>query len=119
MRYHEPVALRRNCEAVAIPSGHKVMLDAGDEVLITQSLGGTYTVVVLRVGYAPKRFPNTTVAAGGTATVDAVLRIDVGSDVCSQRLDDLAAQARLRLGHGLAGGRLGLGSDRAHSGFEA
>lgn len=34
---------------------------------------GTYTVVVLRVGYAPKRFPNTTVAAGGTATVDAVL----------------------------------------------
>ncbi|MBP1685145.1 MAG: hypothetical protein H6Q33_1288, partial [Deltaproteobacteria bacterium] len=39
MRSHEPVALRRDCEAVAIPSGQKVMLHAGDELLITQSLG--------------------------------------------------------------------------------
>ena len=44
MRSHEPVALRRDCEAVAIPSGSKVMLHAGDEVLITQSLGGSFTV---------------------------------------------------------------------------
>lgn len=44
MRPHEPVALRRDCEAVAIPSGQKVMLHAGDEVLITQSLGGSFTV---------------------------------------------------------------------------
>jgi len=44
MRSHEPVALRRDCEAVAIPSGQKVMLHAGDELLITQSLGGSFTV---------------------------------------------------------------------------
>jgi len=44
MRYHEPVALRRDCEAVSIPSGQRVLLQSGDEVLITQSLGGSYTV---------------------------------------------------------------------------
>ena len=44
MRSHEPVALRRDCEAVAIPDGSKVMLHAGEEVLITQSLGGSFTV---------------------------------------------------------------------------
>ena len=44
MRPHEPVTLRRDCEAVAIPSGQKVMLHGGDEVLITQSLGGSFTV---------------------------------------------------------------------------
>lgn len=44
MRSHEPVALRRDCEAVAIPGGSKVMLHAGEEVLITQSLGGSFTV---------------------------------------------------------------------------
>lgn len=44
MRSHEPVALRRDCEAVAIPSGQKTVLRAGDEVLITQALGGSFTV---------------------------------------------------------------------------
>lgn len=44
MRSQEPVALHRDCEAVAIPSGSRVFLRAGDEVVITQSLGGSYTV---------------------------------------------------------------------------
>lgn len=39
----EPIALRRDVDAVAIPSGGKVQLHAGDEVVVTQSLGG-YTV---------------------------------------------------------------------------
>jgi len=40
----EPIALRRDVDAVAIPSGGKVQLHAGDEVVVTQSLGGSYTV---------------------------------------------------------------------------
>lgn len=40
----EPIALRRDVDAVAIPSGGKVQLFAGDEVVVTQALGGSFTV---------------------------------------------------------------------------
>jgi probable FeS assembly SUF system protein SufT len=42
---NEQMTLRRDCEANRIPSGQKVMLPAGAPVRITQSLGGTYTVM--------------------------------------------------------------------------
>jgi probable FeS assembly SUF system protein SufT len=45
MRYSEPVELKRDCPAVMIPAGTPTILPAGTEVTITQSLGGTYTVV--------------------------------------------------------------------------
>ncbi len=45
MKTNEPIILSRDCEAVQIPSGKKVMLPAGSQVTVTQSLGGTYTVV--------------------------------------------------------------------------
>ena len=38
------ITLSRECEALQIPSGHPIVLPAGMEVVITQSLGGTYTV---------------------------------------------------------------------------
>ncbi|MBI4353258.1 MAG: DUF59 domain-containing protein, partial [Candidatus Omnitrophica bacterium] len=44
MSLQEFVTLKRDCEAVEIPSGRKMTLPAGTEVVITQSLGGTYTV---------------------------------------------------------------------------
>lgn len=40
----QSVELRRDVEAVQIPSGSLVMLTKGQKVVITQSLGGTYTV---------------------------------------------------------------------------
>jgi probable FeS assembly SUF system protein SufT len=40
------VTLKRDVEASVIPVGTKVTLNAGEEAYITQSLGGTYTVVV-------------------------------------------------------------------------
>jgi probable FeS assembly SUF system protein SufT len=46
METTEPVALKRNVEASVIPVGTKVTLEAGEPAYITQSLGGTYTVVV-------------------------------------------------------------------------
>jgi probable FeS assembly SUF system protein SufT len=42
----EQVELTRDCEATQVPAGDKVVLEKGCEVMITQSLGGTYTVQV-------------------------------------------------------------------------
>jgi probable FeS assembly SUF system protein SufT len=42
----ERVQLIRDCEAVEIPAGDKVTLPKGTEVIVTQALGGTFTVQV-------------------------------------------------------------------------
>ena len=36
--------LSRDCEAIQIPSGHKTTVPAGTQGVITQSLGGSYTI---------------------------------------------------------------------------
>jgi probable FeS assembly SUF system protein SufT len=45
MHEEGPVALTRPVEAIEIPYGTRVMLPAGAPVRITQSLGGSYTVL--------------------------------------------------------------------------
>lgn len=45
MRYSEPIALRRDIEAIQIPVGTPVKIHAGTEVRITQALGDTYTII--------------------------------------------------------------------------
>jgi len=42
----EPITLTRDCDAVVIPAGTKVTLQKGESAYITQSLGGSYTVIV-------------------------------------------------------------------------
>lgn len=42
----EPVTLTRDVEAAIVPVGTKVTLQKGETAYITQSLGGSYTVVV-------------------------------------------------------------------------
>jgi probable FeS assembly SUF system protein SufT len=46
MQMNEPVTLSRDVEAAVIPAGAKVTLQKGQQAYITQSLGGSYTVVV-------------------------------------------------------------------------
>ena len=46
MNNNEPVKLARDVEAAIIPVGDKVTLQKGEEAYITQSLGGSYTVIV-------------------------------------------------------------------------
>ena len=46
----ERVELSRDCEAIQIPAGHPVTLEKGWEVVITQSLGGSYTVQAPQYG---------------------------------------------------------------------
>ncbi len=41
----ELITLVRDCTAVQIPNGNAVTLKAGTKIRITQSLGGTYTVI--------------------------------------------------------------------------
>jgi probable FeS assembly SUF system protein SufT len=42
----EEILLKRDCPAVLIPAGSKITLQAGEPVVITQALGGSYTVVI-------------------------------------------------------------------------
>jgi probable FeS assembly SUF system protein SufT len=46
MNKDEPISLTRDVEAALIPVGDKVTLQKGESAYITQSLGGSYTVVV-------------------------------------------------------------------------
>lgn len=46
MNSHEPKTLTRDVEASVVPVGTKVTLMKGEQAHITQSLGGTYTVIV-------------------------------------------------------------------------
>lgn len=41
---HQEIILQRDCDAIQIPSGTTLVLPAGTQVIVTQSLGGTYTV---------------------------------------------------------------------------
>src|SRR5215470_15877056 len=49
-RTDEPIKLMRDCQVVAVPAGHTLMLPQGTEVMITQSLGGCYTLLVTSYG---------------------------------------------------------------------
>ena len=46
MESNQPIQLKRDVEAAIVPSGMRVTLMRGEEALITQSLGGNYTVMV-------------------------------------------------------------------------
>jgi probable FeS assembly SUF system protein SufT len=46
MNANEPITLNRDVDAAVIPVGTKVTLQKGEQAHITQSLGGTYTVIV-------------------------------------------------------------------------
>jgi len=41
---HQEIELSRDCDAVQIPSGNPILLPAGTRVMITQRLGGSFTV---------------------------------------------------------------------------
>src|SRR6185503_5859472 len=46
MHDHPPVTLLRDVAAAVVPVGTKVTLLKGEQAYITQSLGGSYTVIV-------------------------------------------------------------------------
>ena len=44
LELHTPIDLTRDCQATLIPGGQKVTLSQGDCVVVTQALGGSFTV---------------------------------------------------------------------------
>jgi len=46
MNSNEPITLTRDVEGTVVPAGDKVTLQKGEQAHITQSLGGSYTIVV-------------------------------------------------------------------------
>lgn len=46
MQPREVVRLNRDCDALLIPSGDQISLKKGQEVMITQALGGSYSVII-------------------------------------------------------------------------
>ena len=47
---YEWIELSRDCEAVLVPAGHTVLLAKGTRAVITQSLGGSFTLHVPNYG---------------------------------------------------------------------
>jgi probable FeS assembly SUF system protein SufT len=47
---HTSIELQRDCEATVIPGGDRITLRRGDQVRVTQALGGSFTVTTSR-GY--------------------------------------------------------------------
>src|ERR1022692_3315325 len=41
---YAPIELGQDCDVTLIPSGQKMTLRAGEQVVVTQALGGTFTV---------------------------------------------------------------------------
>jgi probable FeS assembly SUF system protein SufT len=48
MNSEKSITLRRDCTAIMVPSGEQIPLRAGSSVWVTQSLGGSYTVMTDR-----------------------------------------------------------------------
>ena len=46
MHDNETIPLKRDCPAVRIPAGEKVLVPEGTEVVIAQALGGSFTVLI-------------------------------------------------------------------------
>jgi probable FeS assembly SUF system protein SufT len=47
---NDPIKTSRDAEVVAVPAGHTLTLPAGTEVVVTQALGGSYTLLVPSYG---------------------------------------------------------------------
>ena len=76
---HEEIELTRDCEAIRIPQGNTITLPAGMKVVVTQSLGGSYTVAT-DTGFLVRITDANADALGfERQTVDAAPAADSGS----------------------------------------
>ena len=76
---YERTRLKRAAEAVMIPSGDPIVLDEGSEATITQSLGGSYTLITDR-GMMVRLSGTEVEAIGKEPLVVAKLEGDVTKD---------------------------------------
>lgn len=79
------IVLAREVEAIQIPSGDAVILPAGSPVVITQTLGGTYTVAT-QSGLA--RISSTDKDALGITEEEAVKKAEVSQELSDAPLEE-------------------------------
>jgi probable FeS assembly SUF system protein SufT len=87
MKTNERITLSRDCEAIQIPSGQKIILPVGTEVTLTQSLGGSYTVTTDR-GYLV-RIANKDADAIGVETTKKLSATEGSADLEKSVWDQL------------------------------
>jgi probable FeS assembly SUF system protein SufT len=80
----EFIILKRDCDAVLIPSGEKIKLLAGEPVTVTQALGGSFTVVIhgnmaridaTNADALGKEAPQNSVNSGEPLTEEAIYKV--------------------------------------------
>ena len=86
MKSEKPIALTRDCTAVMIPSGEKVLVPEGATATITQSLGGSYTLITERGLMV--RISGKEVEAIGKP-VENVVDVAPGEDVAPEKLEEM------------------------------
>jgi probable FeS assembly SUF system protein SufT len=88
MNANEPVTLTRDVEASIVPAGTKVTLLKGEQAHVTQSLGGSYTVIVngnmFRIGGQDADALGYEVAAKTTAPVGPMSQEEVEKEIWAQ-----------------------------------
>jgi probable FeS assembly SUF system protein SufT len=91
-RTDEPIKLTRDCQVVAVPAGHDLLLPQGTEVMITQSLGGSYTVLVPSYG-GLFRLANRDADAIGIQTAPVETLVSSGQALSGEALEKEVWQA--------------------------
>src|SRR6058998_2613859 len=86
MNMREEVTFSRNAEAVMIPSGDHVLVPNGSRATITQSLGGSYTLITER-GLMVRVSGREVEAIGKTA--ENVAEIKEGEELTPEKLEEL------------------------------
>jgi probable FeS assembly SUF system protein SufT len=91
-RTDEPIKLTRDCQVVAVPAGHTLMLSQGTEVMVTQSLGGSYTLLVPSYG-GLFRLANRDADAIGMQTTPVETLVSSGQALSGEALEKEVWQA--------------------------
>ena len=86
MNMREEVTLNRNADAVMIPSGERVLIPEGAHATITQSLGGSYTLITDR-GLMVRVSGKEVEAIGKTA--ENVAEVKEGEELTPEKLEEL------------------------------
>jgi probable FeS assembly SUF system protein SufT len=87
MNMREEVTLTRNAEAVMIPSGEKVLVPEGATATITQSLGGSYTLITERGLMV--RISGREVEAIGKPVENVPAELAPGEDIAPEKLEEM------------------------------
>jgi probable FeS assembly SUF system protein SufT len=85
----EEVTFSRSAEAIMIPSGEKVLVPIGAQATITQSLGGTYTVITDR-GLMVRVSGKEVEAIGKSPTDVAEMNVE---DITPEKLEEMVWDA--------------------------